>query len=144
MRRLLRARPRSTAEVVAYLRRKGFSDEAVATTLGWAQETGLLDDALFARLWVEDRLARRPCAARLLRFELARKGIAEELIEAALADVAPGEGERLRRLIAARLPRYRGQPPEVRRRKLLSFLRRRGFTAEEAFAALEELEATEI
>lgn len=138
--RLIRLRPRSAREVEDHLKRKGFDAQAIRDTVAWARELGLVDDEAFARLWVNDRLARRPCGARLLRLELRRKGVDDEAIERALARAELDEPRLIRELIRARWALYPGHDPEARRRKLFGFLQRRGFAAEAVWAALREAE----
>ena len=113
---------------------------------------GYLDDAAFARAWVESRDRARPRGARALRDELRRKGVAAEAVEAALtareatatgtaeddATLRPaaGEGATSRpsdEEAAARLLARRGGPllrevdPHRRRAKAYSLLARNGF-----------------
>jgi regulatory protein len=137
--RLLRYRPRSRAEAEARLRRRGYSAQTIARTLSWAEEAGLLDDALFAKLWIADRLEHRPCGALLLRRELQERGVPPEIIEAALAQAGLDEEELVRELAEERFARYRDLPPEERRARLLAFLGRRGFPASLCARVLREL-----
>lgn len=137
--RLLRYRPRSRAEAEARLRRRGYSTKAIADTLTWAEEAGLLNDAAFAKLWVADRLERRPCGASLLRRELRERGVSPEAIEEALAQAGLDEEELARALVEERSARYRALPPEERRARLLAFLSRRGFPAPLCARVLREL-----
>jgi SOS response regulatory protein OraA/RecX len=64
--KLFRYRPRSRSEAFVRLRQKGFSEAVVTSVLEEAARAGIVDDAKFAKLWVADRLARRPRSRRLL------------------------------------------------------------------------------
>src|SRR3990172_10739486 len=77
-------RPRSEAEVRQSLQRKGFLAEEVEAAVQRLQGAGLLDDAAFARFWVENRDAFSPRGGRALRAELRQKGLGDETIRAAL------------------------------------------------------------
>ena len=124
--RLLAVRPRSAAEIRRRLRRRGYADEVVEATLARLRAAGWLDDAVFARQWVENRLAFRPRSRALLRAELRQKGVDEAAIEAALA---PVDDEALAWDAAQRaLRRYRGLPWPVFARRLSAYLARRGFS----------------
>ncbi len=106
--RFLGTRPRSADEVRRRLRDAGYRADLVEGTLDRLTELGYLDDAAFARAWVESRDRTRPRGARALRDELRRKGVAVTDAEAALAAreagasgddpddprLAPGAGER--------------------------------------------------
>jgi len=83
--RFLEARPRSTDETRRRLRDAGYRVDLVAAALDRLTELGYLDDAAFARTWVESRDRARPRGARALRDELRRKGVATVDAEAALA-----------------------------------------------------------
>lgn len=83
--RFLEVRPRSVAEVRRRLRDAGYRPELVEGALERMLALGYLDDAAFARTWVESRDRARPRGARALRDELRRKGVAAEHVEAALA-----------------------------------------------------------
>ena len=83
--RFLEARPRSTDEVRRRLREAGYKGELVEGAIARLTELGFLDDAGFARSWVESRDRARPRGARALRDELRRLGIGTADAEAALA-----------------------------------------------------------
>ena len=67
-------RPRSTKEVADHLRKKSLDTAARDHAIGRLQELGYLDDAAFARFWVESRDTHRPRGKRALAWELRQKG----------------------------------------------------------------------
>ena len=79
-------RPRTTEEVRQYLLGKGFSAEVAAETIVRFIERKYLDDRLYARQWIEERMRLKPRGSRLLRQELQHKGIDSRLIEEALSE----------------------------------------------------------
>jgi len=103
--------------------------EAVEETLRRAEAAGLLDDTLFARLWVEDRLLYHPLSRRAVKRELAEKGITTETSEQVMEDLYPPEKEKplALELAQARLERYRGLGQQRRMRRTIAYLTRRGF-----------------
>ncbi|MCL6641566.1 MAG: RecX family transcriptional regulator, partial [Candidatus Rokubacteria bacterium] len=62
--RLLQRRLRSRAELETALRRRGVPGDVVLAVVGELRRGGWIDDARFARAWIRDRLALRPCGAR--------------------------------------------------------------------------------
>lgn len=131
--RFLEARPRSTAEIRERLRRKGFEPELVEPTLERLHDLGLVDDAAFARFWVENRQAWRPRGAAALRDELRRKGVDRTTIQHVLDEqsVADGEGERAITLARAAVRKYADAPDRATfGRRLGGYLQRRGFSFE--------------
>jgi len=137
--RLLRYRPRSRAEAEARLKRRGYLNETIQEVLAWAGDMGMIDDQAFAKLWIADRLERRPCGRALLRRELRGKGIPPEIIAGALEQVKLDEEALARSLAAERLKRYRDLSPEEQGRRTLALLARRGFPPELSRRVLQEL-----
>jgi regulatory protein len=126
--KLFKHRPRSRYEILSRLRQKGFSPSVIETTLQKAESSGLMNDARFAKLWIEDRVARKPRSRRALQRELQAKRVDSEHIEKALARVELDEEALAKQLIDERLTRLRSVDHETRRRRLVGFLRRRGFS----------------
>ena len=139
--RLLKHRPRSRYEALTRLQQRGFAHETIESVLEQAARAGILDDATFAQLWVEDRLARRPRSRRALERELRAKGVAPEHIQRAIARAELDEQALVRKLIAERLPRLRSLDAATRVRRLVGFLRRRGFSERVIRHALKENDA---
>ena len=129
--RFLEARPRSAAEIRTRLERKDFAPEAIGTALDRLTQLGLIDDAAFARLWVEHRLASNPRGANALRDELRRKGIAADTAASVLGDeaLAGDEAERAMRVARGALRKYADAADRnAFTRRLGGYLQRRGFT----------------
>ena len=118
-------RPRSGAEVVRYLGQKGVAPEIQDRVLERLRAASLVDDAAFARFWVENRESFRPQGRRLLRQELRQKGISEALIQEVLSRV--DEGRSAYAAAAQRAARYGHLSDEAFRQKIYGYLRRRGF-----------------
>lgn len=140
--RLLTARGRSKAELRQRLQQAGFSSQVVEETVAWCTRLGYLDDARFASDWIEYRSLHSPSGRRRLLQELRQKGVADEIIVDALEAQLPRELEaRLCvELAAGQVRRYARLNPETRRRRLISFLQRRGFRYEDIRNALNEVD----
>jgi len=139
--RLLGRRWRSRRELEAALRRRGLPAAAIASAVGELRRQGWIDDARFARAWVQDRLALRPCGRRRLRAELLAKGIAPSLVDEVLSTLLPAaaEGDLALHQARARLARLKGLPTQTARRRLAGWLQRRGFSAEVVARVLRTL-----
>lgn len=100
---------------------------------------GHLDDAAFARHWVETRSARGYGTARLRR-ELRARGVAAGLIDAAIAELGTaGVLAQARAVAERRLPALRRLPPERAAPRLRDHLLRRGYSAAVALRVVREL-----
>lgn len=137
--RMLTAAPRTQAELADALRRRGVPDSAANAVLARFAEVKLIDDATFARAWVESRHHGRGLAGRALGAELRRKGVAQEDIASALEELDPEqEVATARDLVARRLPGTRGQPGPARMRRLVGVLARKGYPQGLAYRIVRE------
>lgn len=126
--RKLSAQDRTRHELAKALRTRNVPDEVAEEVLGRLQEVGLVNDAAFAEAWVESRQQRRHLSRPALRRELQTKGVDRDDIDAALESVNFGDELAAARDLARRRHQgLRGQPYEVRYRRLAGVLSRRGF-----------------
>ena len=122
-----------------------FDQDTIEETIQKGEAAGLLDDRLFAKLWVEDRLLYHPLSRRAITQELAEKGIAPEIANELLEERYPPEKEKeiALKLAQTRLARYENLDQDRRIRRTVAFLTRRGFNISLATrvvrAAIEKL-----
>ncbi len=84
--RLLSYRSRSENELIKRLRQKTISESIIHKEISRLRNSGLVNDAEFAHLWVKERSTGASARSRrLLRLELRTHGINEEVLEEALA-----------------------------------------------------------
>lgn len=125
----LARRNHGVQELRRRLRQKGHVPGAVEYALERARGAGLLDDAAFARNYVETRAARGRGPGRL-RKDLMALGLDRAHIDQAISAHWPEPEEALdlaRGLAEKRARQLAGLPPEVKRRRLVAYLARRGF-----------------
>jgi regulatory protein len=137
---LLTLAPRTRAQLADALRKRGIPDEAADEVLSRFEDVGLIDDAAFARSWVESRHYSRGLAGRALSAELKQRGVAADEIRAAIDEQLGPDAEvgAARRLIDGKLASTRGLPPEQRTRRLAGLLARKGYPAGLAFRVIRE------
>jgi regulatory protein len=136
--------PRTRAELAAVLRRKGIEDDVAEQVLSRFAEVGMIDDALFAQMWVTSRHRGRGLAGRALTHELRRKGVAEEAVAEAVATLDPEvELATARALVDRKLASTRGLATDARVRRLAGMLARKGYPAGTAFRVVKEALAAE-
>jgi regulatory protein len=129
--RYLAARSRSVSEIRRHLRGKRFDDAAIDAAVDKLRAQRYVDDADFAKYWIEQRDRFRPKGDRALMSELLRRGVARETIEIALGErPADAEVERARRAIARPITRWLTLEPAERKRKIHAYLAARGFDYE--------------
>ena len=100
--RALRVRDRSERELDEWLAARGVSESARGDALASLRRTGLVDDRRIAERRAS-ALAGRAAGNGLIRHELASAGVADDLVEEALAALDP-ELERARVVVERRGP----------------------------------------
>jgi len=115
----LKFRPRSEAELRTYLVKKGASEKETEEVVGKLKQIKFVNDEEFIRYWLRRRSEGRPKAAWIIRQELKRLGVAEELIKEVMGDQNSADRDRAIK-IAEKL---KGKERE----KIMAALARRGF-----------------
>jgi regulatory protein len=142
--RMLTTAPRTRAQLADALQRRGVADEVAGAVLSRFTDAGLIDNAAFARAWVESRHHGRGLGRRALAAELRRRGVAAEEVSAAVASLTPDdELATARRLAAQRAANSRGRPHPARVRQLMGLLARKGYPAGLAYQVVREVLAEE-
>ena len=143
--RLLTARARTRAELAGQLTKRGYPDDVSAQVLDRLADVGLVDDADFAEQWVRSRRLNAGKGKRALAAELRTKGVDNELITAALADIDAGaERERAEQLVDDKLRRERLADDDAKlARRLVGMLARRGYSQTMAFDVVKVALANE-
>jgi regulatory protein len=137
--RMLTAAPQTRAQLAAALRRGSVPDETAEAVLSRFADVGLIDDAAFARAWVESRHHSRGLSRRSLSAELRRSGVANEDIREAVDTLDPEqEVATARRLVEQKMAATRSQPPEARARKAAGLLARKGYPPGLVFRLIKE------
>lgn len=136
--------PRTRAELASTLRKKGVEDDVAEQVLSRFHEVGMIDDALFAQMWVGSRRRSKGLSSRAIGQELRRKGVDDASIAGALATLEPeSELATARALVERKLHTTRALAPEVRVRRLAGLLARKGYPADTAFRVVRDALAAE-
>jgi regulatory protein len=140
--RLLAARPRAVQDLRRRLRDRGHAPAAINDAVQRLEESGLLDDGEYARHYIRVRSPRGLGPSRLIH-DLLAAGVDRKVAEQAVRDVGQAEGidvaAQARNLAQRRASQLSGLPVDRRRRRLLVFLARRGFTGREVREMVTEL-----
>ena len=136
----LTLKDRTVSEMQRYLDEKDFGEADVDATVARLLELGMLDDARYARRFVETRLASKPVSRRHLHEQLRTHGVSEADIEAALSAVEEDGEAKNARIVAEKFARqFESLEPQKRRERVLSRLIARGYSYDAARRALEEV-----
>lgn len=142
--RMLGARAKSTLELKQSLRRKGNDPEAIDFAINRLLELGLLNDTEYAAMAARSIIRSKPAGRRFIEAKLRLKGIDRQIITETLDQQLQGTnpyeealklGERFDRSITSTLE------PEVRKRRLVGRLARRGFDYDIVRRVVETIES---
>jgi regulatory protein len=137
--RLLTLAPRTRAQLGDAMRRRGIPDEAAESVLDRFTDAGMIDDAAFARAWVDSRHHGRGLSRRSLSAELRQRGVDVEDISVAVEAVDPDqEVATARGLVERKLAATYGQPHDARVRRVAGMLARKGYPVGLAFRLIRE------
>jgi len=128
--RLLSHRERSRVELRSRLARKGFDAPTIDRVLHRLSEAGLQSDERFAASFTLEAHRSRGLATNAVQGQLRRRGIDRQLAAEAATETPEDEEARARDLAERRAARMTGLAPEVRARRLLGYLARRGYPPE--------------
>ena len=135
--------PRGKLEVEKKLTIANFPKAVIKKVIKKLEAIDYINDLRLAQAWVSDRNKIRPKGKRVLRAELLKKGIADEIIERVLADIdLEAELELVKKLVAKKF-----QPDlypdalrfQKARKKTIDFLLRRGFSFDTIKEAMKEV-----
>lgn len=136
-------RPHSGREIRDYLYRKtlstrdkkgekreGYSPALTERVFERLVEKGYINDEKFARWWVENRNVTKGSSMRKLTAELRAKGVASDVIEQAVGEVARSDEDELAKVVAKKRARYADN------QKFMQYLARQGFNYDDIKTAL--------
>lgn len=140
-------RPRSEREMRDYLYRKtratkyksrtgeikdreGVSEDITKRIFNRLVERGYVNDATFARWWIESRNQKKGTSLRRLQAELRAKGVDSKIIESELQESSRTDEDELEKIIAKKRHRYDDE------QKFMQYLLRQGFSYDVVKAAL--------
>ena len=120
---------RTRGQLATLLERKGIAPEAAEAVLDRFEEVGLVDDVGYSEAFVESRHRIRGQGGRALSAELRRRGVADDVVADAVGALDPEqEFETACRIARARYDRMPAVAAEVKLRRLVGFLARKGYS----------------
>lgn len=137
--RLLKTRPRTEHELLRRFRKHRISSNISKQVLDDLKSEGLVNDRLFAQLWIKEKVGRGTCGKRRITMDLKSKGIDETVVEEELALNYDDdrEVETARRFAERRMARLKSVPRRTRGQRIYNLLLRHGFQTDVARAAVE-------
>lgn len=122
----LALRLRTEAEVSSKLKSDGFESETVKRVVEELKSMGYINDEIYAQKYIYDRSKLKPQSKKLLRMDLKRKGVSDQIIDSVLGDWEIDELSLAESLIRRKFGKYDLEDEKIIRR-VYSFLYHRGF-----------------
>ena len=136
--RMLAARDRTEYEVKTRLIRLGFDDISAESAVLQLKAMGYINDMLFARKYISDRLKLKPKSKKALAYELEKKGIEADIIADVMDEFEVDEFLIAYRLAKRKYGKYDATDPKIQRR-IASFLSHKGFSYDIIKSTLEQI-----
>lgn len=125
-------RMRSEGELHDYFRRKQYAPELSEQIMRRLRQLDFVNDAEFARRWVENRRLLKATSTKKLRLELKQKRISDDIIRSVLEADETDERQILRELVEKKRKQTRYQNNE----RLMMYLARQGFNYDDIKSVL--------
>ncbi len=135
---LLSRRAHFAAELRSKLRQRGFEPEEIEQALDRLAEQGYVDDTKTTRLWLEQKLARKPQGGRKLFAGLLRRGVEAELAQQMVREMVEPEEERL---ALEATEKWLARNPNGQKAGLARHLERLGFRAGTSIGAVQRVKS---
>ena len=129
---------RSCAQLREKLISRDVDPQLADTLIARYVEVGLLDDATLAAQIARTRHAERGLSRRAIRIELQRKGFEPHHIETALEPIPDAIDDRVLQIARKRWESLASVAPEVRTRRVVGMLARKGYSPSSAFAVVKD------
>jgi regulatory protein len=140
--KLLERGPKSSSELASALEKHEIPAEIANHVIARFTEVELIDDAAFAQQVVDASRRTKGLARSMVKRKLADKGLNKEIINQVASKISDEDELAVATEVAIkRLSQLSKLDPEVRNRRLIGFLQRRGFGSGVVFAAIREAEA---
>jgi regulatory protein len=140
---MIALRARASSELRRLLIRKGEPAEFVDLAIERLVRAGFLDDASFAKQFTRSKAVGAGLSRRRVQQELARRGVARDVADAAIAEVFDeehvDEEGTLQRVARKKMKSLARLDVAVQRRRLYSFLARRGYDSDDIARTLRSV-----
>jgi regulatory protein len=140
--KLLERGPKSSFELAEILEKNEIPSAIANHVIQRFTEVELIDDSAYAQQLVDASRRTKGLARSMVKRKLTDKGLDKDLIDQVAAEISDEDELAVATEVAIkRLGQLAKLAPDVRTRRLVGFLQRRGFSQGVVFAAIREAEA---
>ena len=143
--RYLSYRDRSKLEITQYLEKKEYPQPVIQQALDVLIELNYVNDQRFALEWGRYKINKQKLGKSRLYAELLNKGIDKEVLESTLAILYEDNPETELAIQCARkkMNSLQGVEEDKKKRRLIQYLKRRGFSADIIYQSIKNVSKTE-
>lgn len=143
--RYLSYRDRSKLEVTQYLEKKEYSHSVIQQALHALIELNYVNDQRFALEWGRYKINKQKLGKNRLYVELLNKGIDKDILESTLEILYEDnpEAELATQCARKKFNSLKGVEEEKKKRRLVQYLKRRGYSADIIYQSLKTVSETE-
>lgn len=137
--RLIAIRPRTISEIRQYLHKKEIPELVIEKVVATLSDRNYLNDADFAKWFIEQRLKFRPKSLYLIKQELRQKGVSKETLDVISTEVEVDDTAQAKALIERKMRHWVRLSPKELKEKVSRFLLARGYNWEVANSVLASI-----
>jgi regulatory protein len=137
----LSSSPKTRKQLSDKLASKEIPEDIVSYLLDRYEELNLIDDAMFAEMWVNSRHRSKGLGKRNLKQELKRKGVEDEYIDSALENISSeSEYDKAFEICQKKYSRMsKNLPIEKQKQRLIGFLMRKGHSPSIVYGIVNQI-----
>lgn len=126
----MKIRLRSQKEIEAYLKKKEYPSEVIASVLSLLKERGDLDDNMYATSYLHDKMLMSHDGPNKIRGELEKVGISTEIIEKVMPSYTEElEKEKIEKLVQKQIKTNHSKGSMLLKKKIQSYLTSLGYSS---------------
>ena len=143
--RYLSYRDRSKLEITQYLEKKEHPQPVIQQALDALIELNYVNDQRFALEWGRFKINKQKLGKNRLYAELLNKGIDKKVLESTLAILYEDnpETELAIQCVRKKMNSLQGVEEEIKKRRLIQYLKRRGFSSDIIYQSIKNVSKTE-
>lgn len=123
------------------LKRKGFDNDQINSTIGYLQDAGLINDESLASELFKNAIEKKHFGRKGIKTFLSKRGLKKDMIAEILSGLSEDiEKKAALRLVEKKLKVLRNYPQDIIKRRLWAMLQRRGFSVDIINMAIKSIE----
>lgn len=137
--KILSGRSHSEKELRGKLAKKKVEKEIEDKVIEFLKSKNLINDAYFAKEYIEYRNSKSAKSIKVIESELRRKDVPDDVVEKVIGEHAQKERQRILEIAQEKLREFKDLPQDKQKSRLFGFLSRQGYDFDEIDEVIEKL-----